>query len=44
MADFLWLERFDTYTNVGLMSAEEVIEAALLAFRYEKKKNKITKG
>ena len=44
MADFLWLERFDTSTNVDNMPAYEVLEKAPLAYRYEKKKNTVPKG
>ncbi len=44
MADYLWLERFDTITNVDNLSACEVLEKAPLAYRYEKKKNTVPKG
>ena len=44
MADFLWLERFDTITNVDNMNISAVIECAPVAYRYEKKKNTIKKG
>ncbi len=44
MADFLWLERFDTITNVDNMDVSTVIESAPVAYRYEKKKNTIKKG
>lgn len=44
MADFLWLERFDTSTNVDNMLACEVLEKAPLAYKYETKKNSVPKG
>ena len=44
MADFLWLERFDTSTNVDNMPACEELEKAPLAYKYEKKKNTVPKG
>lgn len=44
MADYLWIEKYDTYTGVGEMTAQEVIDNAPVAYKCDKKKNTLSKG
>ncbi len=44
MADYLWIEKYETYTGVGELTAQEVMENAPLAYKCDKKKNTTPKG
>lgn len=39
MADWFWLERFETYSSVNEMPIEELLDIAPHAARYLKSKN-----
>lgn len=44
MADYLWLEKFDTYTNVNNIPVYQLIEVAPRAARHFNKQYTVQKG